>query len=79
MKITPTTVRLTAHDRALLDKLVELDAAEMAECGAHANISTVIRRLVRQDAKARGVVVGDVPPRRARPRPRPPKVRELRR
>jgi len=70
--VIPTTLRLTAHDRALLDKLVELEAAELLERGVDVNLSTLVRRLVRQEAKARNIVLSEVPPRPRRSVPRPP-------
>lgn len=70
----PTTLRLSALDRALLDKLVELEAEELRERGVDANISTVVRQLIRQAAKARGIVLEEAPPRPPRAVPRPPKA-----
>lgn len=67
----PTTLRLTAHDRALLDRLVEIEAAELVEHGVDVNLSTVVRRLVRQEAKARNIVLSEIPPRPPRSVPRP--------
>jgi transcriptional regulator with XRE-family HTH domain len=71
-----TTLRLTAHDRALLDKLVELEAEELRERGVDVNLSSAVRQLVRQAAKARGIVVTDedLVARQARPAPRPPRA-----
>jgi hypothetical protein len=68
----PTTLRLTAHDRALLDELVAREAAELADRGVDVNASSVIRQLIRQAAKAHGIVITEPTARPPRLAPRPP-------
>lgn len=53
------TVRLTPRDRALLDRLVQAEAPELEELGVEVTIATVLRKLVRQAAKARGIEIAD--------------------
>ncbi len=74
--LVSTTLRLTPHDRALLDKLVEVEAEDLRERGVDVNLSSVVRQLVRQAAKARGIVVTgeELTAREARPEPRPPRA-----
>jgi hypothetical protein len=59
------TLRMSAHDRALLAKLVNR-ASERA--GGPVSVSAVVRQLVAREAQARGIEVGarDAPPRRRR-------------
>lgn len=68
------TIRLTPRDRALLEKLVEAERAELEDRGVEVSLSTVLRQMIRQTAKARDLVLEDheiVLPKR-RPPPRPP-------
>ncbi len=53
------TLRLSAHDRALLARLVDLEAKELAERGVDVSTATVLRQLIRHAAKERGVDLGD--------------------
>jgi hypothetical protein len=70
------TVRLSARDRVLLDRLVELDARELAELGVEITVATVLRRMIRAAAKERGVDLpeGEVPVLKKRAPARAPKV-----
>jgi hypothetical protein len=49
------TLRLTSDDRDLLAKLVELDAAELAPQGLEVTAASVVRGLIRREARARGL------------------------
>lgn len=52
------TLRMTEHDRALLDRLVALRAEELAELGAdeiEVTAASYVRGLIRREAKAKGV------------------------
>jgi hypothetical protein len=53
------TVRLSSRDRALLEKLVEKDRAELADRGVEVSLATVMRQMIRQTARARGVAADD--------------------
>lgn len=69
------TVRMTEHDRAILDRLVAMRAEELAELGAdeiEVTAASYLRALVRREGKAKGVTappVTSAPP--AAPAPRP--------
>ena len=68
------TIRLTPRDRALLEKIVEAERAELEERGVEVSLSTVLRQMIRQTAKARAIVVADeeIAPRPKRTPLRPP-------
>lgn len=54
------TLRMTDHDRALLDRLVALRAEELSEMGAteiDVTAASYLRGLIRREAKAKGVTV----------------------
>lgn len=58
------TLRMTDNDRALLDKLVALRAAELADLGADeidVTAASFVRGLIRREAKAKGVTVATAP------------------
>jgi hypothetical protein len=50
------TLRLSPVDRALLDRLVELRAEELADEGLEATAVSVVRGLIRREAKAKGLL-----------------------
>ena len=59
------TLRMTDHDRALLDRLVALRAEELAGMGANeidVTAASYLRGLIRREAKAKGIVVPATPP-----------------
>lgn len=79
------TLRMTDHDRALLDRLVALRAEELSEMGANeidVTAASYLRGLIRREAKAKGVVVpaAEPPPPApaapAAPAPPPPEDKE---
>jgi transcriptional regulator with XRE-family HTH domain len=49
------TLRLSSPDRALLDRLVSLRAAELAPEGIEVTAASYVRGLIRRDAQARGL------------------------
>lgn len=52
------TLRMTDHDRTLLDRLVALRAQELAELGADeidVTAASYVRGLIRREAKAKGL------------------------
>lgn len=49
------TLRISPSDRALLDRLVELEAAAMATDGVEVTRVSVLRKLIRREAKAKGL------------------------
>jgi hypothetical protein len=49
------TLRLSAVDRDLLDRLVALRASELAGEGVEVTAASYVRGLIRRDAKTRGV------------------------
>jgi hypothetical protein len=52
------TLRMTDHDRALLDRLIALRVEELAELGAdeiEVTAASYVRGLIRREAKAKGV------------------------
>lgn len=54
------TLRMTDHDRALLDRLVALRAEELSEMGAteiDVTAAAYLRGLIRREAKAKGITV----------------------
>ena len=53
------TVRLSARERVLLDKLVALASAELGERGANVTLSTVVRGLILKAARSRKIEVED--------------------
>lgn len=59
------TLRLSPRDRALLEQLVALEQRELAARGAEATLSSVMRGLIRDAARVRGV--GDDDERAASP------------
>jgi hypothetical protein len=50
------TLRLTPDDRALLDRLIDLRAAELADDGIEVTAASYVRGLIRRDAKVRGLL-----------------------
>jgi hypothetical protein len=54
-------VKLTASERADLDRLVAAWRVEGADFGAEVNVSTVIRALIKRDLRARGLDKPAVP------------------
>ncbi len=68
------TLRMTDHDRALLDRLVELRAEELAGMGAtehDVTAASYLRGLIRREAKAKGITIPmpEVPAPAPTPRP----------
>jgi transcriptional regulator with XRE-family HTH domain len=64
------TLRLSARDRALLERLVELERRELEELGVEVSLSSVMRKLIRAAAKTSAIdVSGDELPRRPAPAP----------
>lgn len=66
------TLRMTDHDRALLDRLVALRAEELAEMGAteiDVTAASYLRGLIRREAKAKGITL---PPPEAPAKPAAP-------
>lgn len=61
------TLRLTTDDRTLLDRLVGLRAAELADEGIEVTAASYVRGLIRRDAKTKGLLqeVKDPEPRTA--------------
>ncbi len=50
------TLRLTQHDRELLQALVALQAQEMADTGVEVSAASYVRGLIRHEARAKGVL-----------------------
>ena len=50
------TLRLSPDDRALLDRLIEHRAAELADEGIEVTAASFVRGLIRREAKARGLL-----------------------
>jgi hypothetical protein len=50
------TLRLTQQDRELLQELVALKAAELADTGMEATAASFVRGLIRHEARAKGLV-----------------------
>jgi hypothetical protein len=53
---TTITLRLTQSDRALLDELVRIHAERLAREGTEATLAGYVRRLIRRDAAAKGLL-----------------------
>jgi hypothetical protein len=53
---TTITLRLTQGDRALLVQLVKLHSARLNREGTEATVASYVRRLIRRDAAARGLL-----------------------
>lgn len=62
------TLRLTHEDRTLLDKLVAVRAAELADDGTTVTAASYVRGLIRRDARAKGLLT-DAPAAEAPLRP----------
>lgn len=61
------TLRMTEHDRALLDRLVALRAEELSDAGAvDVTAASYLRGLIRSEAKAKGITVSVEPAPTAR-------------
>ncbi|WP_437928667.1 hypothetical protein WMF37_05205 [Sorangium sp. So ce291] len=60
------TLRLTHHDRELLQALVELQAAEMSDTGVEVTAASYVRGLIRHEARKKGLLepAAASPPRR---------------
>jgi hypothetical protein len=56
------TLRVSEEDRALLDALVEVERRELEPRSVDVSLSSVMRRLIRQEAHARGVDPSPAPP-----------------
>ncbi|MGK3990136.1 hypothetical protein WME99_44240 [Sorangium sp. So ce136] len=50
------TLRLTQHDRELLQALVELQAAEMSDTGVEVTAASYVRGLIRHEARKKGLL-----------------------
>jgi hypothetical protein len=50
------TLRLTQHDRELLQALVALQASEMADLGVEVTAASYVRGLIRHEARAKGLL-----------------------
>lgn len=50
------TLRLTKDDRALLDRLVALRSAELADEAVEVSATSYVRALIRREARAKGLV-----------------------
>ncbi|XXT20985.1 hypothetical protein WME94_05370 [Sorangium sp. So ce429] len=50
------TLRLTQHDRELLQALVELQAAEMCDTGVEVTAASYVRGLIRHEARKKGLL-----------------------
>ncbi len=50
------TLRLTQHDRELLQALVALQSAEMADLGVEVTAASYVRGLIRHEARAKGLL-----------------------
>lgn len=50
------TLRLTQHDRELLQALVALQASQMADLGVEVTAASYVRGLIRHEAKAKGLM-----------------------
>ena len=64
------TLRLTRHDRELLQALVALQAAEMADTGVEVTAASYVRGLIRHEARTRGLF-DTAPASTAAPAPAP--------
>ena len=53
---TTITLRLTQSDRALLDELVRIHAERLAREGTEATLAGYVRRLIRREAAAKGLL-----------------------
>ena len=51
---TTLTLRLTRHDRELLQALVTVQATEMADTGMGVTVASYVRGLIRQEARSKG-------------------------
>lgn len=58
------TLRLTRHDRELLQALVALQAEEMADTGVEVTVASYVRGLIRHEARTKGIL-DTTPPSRA--------------
>lgn len=68
------TLRLTQHDRELLQALVAVQAREMADLGVEVTAASYVRGLIRHEARAKGFLEAgppstSFPERRARRSP----------
>jgi hypothetical protein len=61
------TLRLTQHDRELLQALVALQASEMADLGVEVTAASYVRGLIRHEARAKGLLDGVAAPEGAAP------------
>jgi hypothetical protein len=61
------TLRLTREDRAVLDRLVQLRASELADEGIDVTATSYVRGLIRREGKARGVLETPSIPTAAKP------------
>ncbi len=50
------TLRLTPHDRELLQALVALQAAEMSDTGVEVTAASYVRGLIRHEARTKGLL-----------------------
>ncbi|WP_437623946.1 hypothetical protein WME89_05370 [Sorangium sp. So ce321] len=50
------TLRLTQHDRELLQALVALQAAEMSDTGVEVTAASYVRGLIRHEARKKGLL-----------------------
>jgi hypothetical protein len=62
---TTLTLRLTRQDRELLQELVALKAAELVDSGMEATAASYVRGLIRQEARARGLLSAGAQTKRA--------------
>jgi hypothetical protein len=66
------TLRVSEEDRALLNSLVDAEQRELEPRGVEVSLSSVMRRLIRQEASARGVHPSPAPPVATTAAPRAP-------
>ncbi|WP_437308035.1 hypothetical protein [Sorangium sp. So ce388] len=68
------TLRLTRHDRELLQALVALQAEEMSDTGVEVTAASYVRGLIRHEARKKGLLepAAASPPRRRPARPNEP-------
>ena len=56
------TLRLTREDRALLDRLIALRAADLADDGIDVSAASYVRGLIRREARAKGLLAEPIIP-----------------
>lgn len=58
------TLRITKHDRELLQELVALEAAELSDKGLEPTAASYVRGLIRHEARLKGLLPSEHPEKR---------------